>query len=105
MDAMCAFELKRPASVAEASALLATSGARVIAGGSDLVPNLRRDVAGVAATLLAIAVRRAPPFALVVEHAARVEAQVAAQRAGVAVRRRGDFGRRLRERGIFTRNA
>jgi 4-hydroxybenzoyl-CoA reductase subunit beta len=58
MDAMCAFELKRPASVAEASALLATSGARVIAGGTDLVPNLRRgieapatlvDVTGIAA--------------------------------------------------------
>jgi 4-hydroxybenzoyl-CoA reductase subunit beta len=44
MDAMCAFELKRPASVAEASALLATSGARVIAGGTDLVPNLRRGI-------------------------------------------------------------
>jgi 4-hydroxybenzoyl-CoA reductase subunit beta len=58
MDTMCAFELKRPASVAEASALLATSGARVIAGGTDLVPNLRRgieapatlvDVTGIAA--------------------------------------------------------
>ncbi|HET8584350.1 MAG TPA: 4-hydroxybenzoyl-CoA reductase subunit beta [Casimicrobiaceae bacterium] len=55
---MCAFELKRPASVAEASALLATSRARVIAGGTDLVPNLRRgieapatlvDVTGIAA--------------------------------------------------------
>lgn len=44
MDTMCAFELKRPTSVAEASALLAKSNARVIAGGTDLVPNLRRGI-------------------------------------------------------------
>jgi 4-hydroxybenzoyl-CoA reductase subunit beta len=44
MDTMAAFELKRPASVAEACAWLAQPSARVIAGGTDLVPNLRRGV-------------------------------------------------------------
>jgi 4-hydroxybenzoyl-CoA reductase subunit beta len=38
------FELKRPTSVAEACTWLAHPKARVIAGGSDLVPNLRRGI-------------------------------------------------------------
>lgn len=42
MDRMAAFELRRPASLAHAIDLLvATPGARAIAGGTDLVPNLR----------------------------------------------------------------
>lgn len=42
MERMAAFELRRPASLAHAIELLsATPGARAIAGGTDLVPNLR----------------------------------------------------------------
>lgn len=41
---MNAFELRRATSIAEASAWLATPNARVIAGGTDLVPNLRRGI-------------------------------------------------------------
>ncbi len=45
MDAMNGFELKRPASLAEATALLAADpAARLIAGGTDLLPNLRRGI-------------------------------------------------------------
>jgi 4-hydroxybenzoyl-CoA reductase subunit beta len=58
MDGMPALTLQHPSSVREAAALLAAPGARIIAGGTDLVPNLRRgleapatlvDVSGVAA--------------------------------------------------------
>ena len=58
MDTMTAFELKRVTTVAEALAWLATPTARIVAGGTDLVPNLRRgieapamlvDVTGIAA--------------------------------------------------------
>jgi len=46
MDSMPAFVLKRPASVAEAAALLASDPqARLVAGGTDLVPNMRRGIA------------------------------------------------------------
>ena len=44
MDAMPTFEVKRPTTMAEAAMLLAVAGARVIAGGTDLVPNLRRGL-------------------------------------------------------------
>jgi 4-hydroxybenzoyl-CoA reductase subunit beta len=45
MDSMPAFILKRPTSVAEAAALLAGDPqARLIAGGTDLIPNLRRGI-------------------------------------------------------------
>jgi len=37
-------ELQRPATLAEAAQLLAAGGARAIAGGTDLVPNLRRGL-------------------------------------------------------------
>ncbi|HEX6019213.1 MAG TPA: FAD binding domain-containing protein [Burkholderiaceae bacterium] len=37
-------ELQRPATLAEAAKLLAASGARAIAGGTDLVPNMRRGL-------------------------------------------------------------
>lgn len=39
-----AFELLRPASVHEAAAMLARSGARPLGGGTDLLPNLRRGI-------------------------------------------------------------
>ncbi len=45
MDRMSAFDLKRPASIAEAAKLIAADPrARLIAGGTDLVPNLRRGI-------------------------------------------------------------
>lgn len=46
MDSMPAFVLKRPTSVAEAATLLASDPqARLLAGGTDLVPNMRRGIA------------------------------------------------------------
>lgn len=46
MDSMPAFVLKRPTSVAEAAELLAGDPqARLLAGGTDLVPNMRRGIA------------------------------------------------------------
>ena len=44
MDGIAAFALRHASTVAEATALLAAPGARVIAGGTDLVPNLRRGL-------------------------------------------------------------
>jgi 4-hydroxybenzoyl-CoA reductase subunit beta len=45
MQSLPEFTLKRPASLAEAAALLASEpAARVIAGGTDLLPNLRRGL-------------------------------------------------------------
>ena len=45
MERMPAFTVKRPTSLAEAAALLAsTPGARLLAGGTGLVPNLRRGI-------------------------------------------------------------
>ncbi|HEX6136404.1 MAG TPA: 4-hydroxybenzoyl-CoA reductase subunit beta [Casimicrobiaceae bacterium] len=44
MEGIAAFELKRATSVAEAAAWLAAPGARIVAGGTDLVPNLRRGI-------------------------------------------------------------
>lgn len=45
MERMPTFQLKRPLSLAEAAALLSTeSGARLLAGGTDLVPNMRRGI-------------------------------------------------------------
>jgi 4-hydroxybenzoyl-CoA reductase subunit beta len=44
MESMPVFELQRPTSVAQAAALLATPGARLLAGGTDLVPKLRRGI-------------------------------------------------------------
>ncbi len=44
METLAEFALRRPASAAEAAALLATPGARAIAGGTDLVVNLRRGL-------------------------------------------------------------
>jgi 4-hydroxybenzoyl-CoA reductase subunit beta len=44
MDGMPVFELRRPSSIAEAAALLTTPGSRIVAGGTDLVPNLRRGI-------------------------------------------------------------
>ena len=44
MDRMTPFDVHRPATFAEAATLLAGAGARVIAGGTDLLPNLRRGI-------------------------------------------------------------
>jgi 4-hydroxybenzoyl-CoA reductase subunit beta len=45
MHALPAFDLRRPATLDEAAGLLAASpGARVVAGGTDLLPNLRRGL-------------------------------------------------------------
>ncbi len=45
MQRMPVFDLKRPASIAEAAALLgAAPGARLLAGGTDLLPRLRRGI-------------------------------------------------------------
>jgi 4-hydroxybenzoyl-CoA reductase subunit beta len=44
MDTMPTFELRRATSVGEAATWLAAPNARVIAGGTDLVPNLRRGL-------------------------------------------------------------
>ena len=45
MERMSAFAVKRPTSVAEAAALLASEpGARLLAGGTGLLPNLRRGI-------------------------------------------------------------
>ena len=45
MERALGFELKRPKSLAEAAALLAAlPAARLVAGGTDLVPNLRRGI-------------------------------------------------------------
>ena len=65
-------------------------------GGKAHAAALRRHVADVARGLEAVIVGRAPPFALIVEDAARVEAEIAADRAHVAMGRAGDCGRRLR---------
>ena len=61
---------------------------------------LRRDVADVAGGLEAMVIGRTPPFALVVEDAARVEAEIAADRAHVAMRRPGDVRGGLRDHRI-----
>ncbi len=45
MDSIQPFKLERPATVAEAAALLAAQPqARLVAGGTDLIPNLRRGI-------------------------------------------------------------
>lgn len=44
METLAEFTLRRPASAAEAATLLATPGTRAIAGGTDLVVNLRRGL-------------------------------------------------------------
>ena len=45
MERMPEFELKRPASIAEAATMLAAApGARLLAGGTDLVPQMRRGI-------------------------------------------------------------
>ena len=45
MERALGFEVKRPATLAEAAALLAAlPAARIVAGGTDLVPNLRRGI-------------------------------------------------------------
>jgi 4-hydroxybenzoyl-CoA reductase subunit beta len=58
VDGIAAFELKRATSIAQAATWLAAPNTRIIAGGTDLVPNLRRgleapatlvDVGGIAA--------------------------------------------------------
>ena len=73
---------------------------RQIAGeGGMTAVSLRCDVASIATVLEAIRVGFPPPFALIVINAARIEAQVAAQRAHIAQVRRGDLAGRLAQGG------
>ncbi|HJV59466.1 MAG TPA: 4-hydroxybenzoyl-CoA reductase subunit beta [Albitalea sp.] len=44
MESVLSFELRRPATLQEAVAALAEPGARALAGGTDLLPNLRRGI-------------------------------------------------------------
>lgn len=44
MQPIADLELARPATLGEAAALLARDGARIVAGGTDLLPNLRRGL-------------------------------------------------------------
>ena len=62
---------------------------------------LRRDVANRAGGLQAMIVGVTPPFALVIEDAARVEAEIAADRAHVAMGGPGDMRGRLRDYRIM----
>ena len=77
-------------------------GGREIAGesGKADAAAFRRDVADGAGGLQAVVIGVAPPFALIVEDAARVEAEIAAERAHVAVGRAGDVGGGLRHHRI-----
>ena len=70
-------------------------------GGEAHAAALRRHVADIARGLEAMVVGGAPPFALIVEDAARVEAEIAADRAHVAMRRPGDGAGRLRHHRIM----
>jgi 4-hydroxybenzoyl-CoA reductase subunit beta len=54
VDALAPFALRTPATLAEASALLAHEGARALAGGTDLIPNLRHGL-GAPSTLVDVA--------------------------------------------------
>ena len=45
MRPIAEFHLLRPTTVAEAATLLQRPGARLVAGGTDLLPNLRRGLA------------------------------------------------------------
>src|SRR5262249_30256676 len=61
---------------------------------------LRRHIAHLAGRLQTMTIGLAPPFALIVEDAARVECEVTAEGAHVALRRPGDMAGRLRDRRI-----
>ena len=61
---------------------------------------LRCDVADGAGCLQAMVIGAPPPFALIVEDAARVEAEIAADGAHVAVRGAGDVRGGLRDDGV-----
>ena len=54
MDAIVPFSLRTPATLTEASTLLAQSGSRALAGGTDLIPNLRHGL-GTPSTLVDVA--------------------------------------------------
>ncbi len=74
-------------------------------GGEAHAAALGRHVADVAGGLEAVVVGLPPPLALIVEDAARVEAQVAADGAHVAMGRPGDGARRLRHDGKVLQHA
>src|SRR6185436_14304204 len=62
---------------------------------------LRRDVANRAGGLQAMIIGVTPPFALVIEDAARIETEIAADRTHVAVGGPGDMRGGLRDHGIM----
>jgi len=61
VDAIAPFSLRTPATLAEAGTLLAQSGSRALAGGTDLIPNLRHGL-GMPSTLVDVA--RVPELAI-----------------------------------------
>ena len=72
-------------------------------GGEAHAAALRRDMADFAGRLEAMVIGLAPPFALIVEDAARVEREIAADGSHVAVGRAGDVGGGLRHHRIVLR--
>ena len=73
-------------------------------GGEADAAAFRRDVADVAGGFQAMMIGVAPPFALIVENAARIEREIAADRAHVAVGRAGNMRRGLRHDRIMLRH-
>src|SRR5450759_1469140 len=80
-------------------------GGRKIAGeGGVTTLSLRGNMANIPAVLEAIGICAPPPFALIVVNAARVEAQIAADRPHDAVTGSGDCLSSLRECAILGRD-
>ena len=73
-------------------------------GGEADAAAFRRDVTDIAGGLKAMVVGGAPPFALVIEQAARIEAEIAADRSHVAMGGAGDEGGGLRHHRIVPRH-
>ena len=63
-------------------------------------PTLRRDMANIAVSFQAERVGAAPPFALIVENATRVEAEISTDRSHGAVTGTGDRRSGLRDRSV-----
>src|SRR5262252_7624375 len=91
--------------ISTSASKIKSAGARFAAeSGKADAPAFRRDMAHGADGFQAMPVGVAPPFALVVENAAGVETEIAADRAHIALGRAGDMSGRLRQRRIVTRH-